>query len=395
MHIALTHLRQAAIGGTEQVLNALTRHLIVAGHDVTIVCRTHETAPDPRARFVTLHPRTWSKAGRLWAFARDVESHLTRAHYDVVLGLGRTWTQDVVRTGGGTYASFLEHARRFSDTRLERRLGLKRAQHKAALEIERRAFAPGAYRRVIANSRMVARDVERRYAVSPRDIALIYNGVDLERFRPPASSERRRLRTEWGLGDGEFALGFVGSGFGRKGLDRLLEALPSVVARENAAHLFVLGHNSNQRAYAARARRLGVAERVRFLGARNDPERFFAACDVFVLPSWYDSFAFSILEAMACGVPVITTEWAGASELVVDGRHGQVLGGDVGAPALADAIVAWLVRERIEEARVGLRRQAEKFGFERTLAEIERVLVEAALARRAAGGPAREERALS
>ena len=262
MHIALTHLRQAKIGGTEQVLNALSTHLVKRGHRVTIVCRSHQEPPCPGVTFVRLAPPTWSKTARVLAFARDVERHVQAASYDVIMGLGRTWSQDVLRTGGGTYASFLEHARRFSDTPLERWLGIKESQHRAALEIERRALLPHAYTKIVANSRMVARDLVRRYAVSERDIELVYNGVDLARFRPKSGAERAALRSELGLATGDLVLSFVGSGFGRKGLDRLLAAMPEIVRRESAARLLVVGAHSRQAVYAAQARSLGVEERV-------------------------------------------------------------------------------------------------------------------------------------
>jgi glycosyltransferase involved in cell wall biosynthesis len=84
---------------------------------------------------------------------------------------------------------------------------------------------------------------------------------------------------------------------------------------------------------------------------------------------------------MACGVPVVTTAWAGASELVEPGQHGEVVPGDADASALARAILAWLVSERCEAARAGLRARAEEFGFERTLAQIESVLERAAAER--------------
>lgn len=362
-------------------MNALAVHLTRRGHQVTILCRTHVEPPAPGTRFVTLHRPTWSKASRIWAFARDVERHLQQNEYDVVLGLGRTWSQDVVRTGGGTYSSTLELARRFTDTPLERWLGLKRAQHRAALEIERRAFAPGAYRKVIANSRMVLRDLVRRYAVRESDIELIYNGVDLARFRPASPAERPAWRAELGLAQEDRALCFVGSGFARKGLDRLIAALPEVARAEPRLRLIVVGAHTRQSFYAAHAQRLGLADRVQFLGARRDPERIYAACDLTVLPTWYDSFGFSVLESMACGVPVVTTAWAGASELVEPGQHGEVVPGDADASALARAILAWLVSERCEAARAGLRARAEEFGFERTLAQIESVLERAAAER--------------
>jgi UDP-glucose:(heptosyl)LPS alpha-1,3-glucosyltransferase len=369
VRVALTHLRQAAVGGTEQVLNLLARHLCERGHEVAIVCRSHGDPPDPRVRFVVLARPVIGAAWRLRAFAADAARHVEGARYDVVLGLGKTWSQDVLRTGGGTHAAYLELARPHEPRR--RGAGLK---DRLALAIERRALAPGAYRRVIANSRLVERDLIARYGVPPSAIEVIHNGVDLERFGPHRRPAGVALRAELGIGEGEPVVAFSGGGFGRKGLGRLIEALPEVLRAYPRLVLLVFGRDSAQRLFERRAEELGVAPALRFLGRRTDPEACYAAADLYCLPTWYDSFAFSVLEALATGIPVVTTELAGASELVDDGVHGAVLPGPAGPVELAAALLRWLDPDRRRAAAAPARARAEEHDVRRSLERIEQVL---------------------
>jgi len=363
-------MRHARVGGTEQVLDLLARHLAERGHEVTIVCRSHVEPPHPSVRFAVLRRPVPGAAWRMWAFARDVERHLSGARYDVTLALGKTWTHDVVRTGGGSHRTYLERARPH-----ERRLWRWRTpKDLAALEIERRAFAPGRYKRVIANSQMVKADVLRRYAVPEDLVEVIPNGVDLVRFHPRNRPRGAELRHALGIAPRQPVLLFVGGGFGRKGLGRLLDALPLLLEARPQAVLLVLGRDSAQPRYQRQAAALGVAASVCFLGQRSDPEVVYAAADLCVLPTWYDSFAFAVVEALASGLPVVTTDLAGASELVVPGVHGAVLEGACGPRELSCALVEWTDPGRLAAAGSAARAQAERYGIERSLERIEALL---------------------
>jgi UDP-glucose:(heptosyl)LPS alpha-1,3-glucosyltransferase len=382
VRVALTHLRQASVGGTEQVLNLLARHLCERGHEVAIVCRSHEAPPHPAARFVVLARPVIGAAWRLRAFAADVARHVAETRYDAVLGLGKTWSQDVLRTGGGTHAAYLELARPHEPHGAGRGPRLK---DRLALAIERRALAPGAYRRVIANSRLVERDLIARYGVPASAIEVIHNGVDLERFGPHRKEAGAALRGALGIGERDPVVAFSGGGFGRKGLGRLIEALPEVLRAHPRLVLLVFGRDSAQRLFERQAEELGVAHALRFLGRRGDPEACYAAADLYCLPTWYDSFAFSVLEALATGLPVITTELAGASELLDPGVHGAVLPGPAGPLELAAALLTWLDPDRRRAAAAPARARAEEHDVRRSLERIEAVLLAVAAERQAAG----------
>ncbi len=384
MRIALVHMRHGAIGGTELVLHRLSRHLAERGHEVTIVCRSHVEPSHPALRFRVLRSPALGSAWRMWAFAQDVERHVRAGSYDLVLGLGKTWSQDVVRASGGSHATYLAQMRRsegggWRDSRLWRA-----PKDRLALEIERRAYAPGAYRRVIANSSLVRADLCRRYGVPPEVVEVVYNGVDLERFHPRLSERAGAWRRSVGLRPEELVFLFLGQGFARKGLTRALRAFAEVAERAPAAKLVVVGRDSSQARYERLAAELSLSGHVLFLGQRRDPELCLAACDVHVLPTWYDSFGFTVLEALASGKPAITTAGAGAAELVEPGLHGAVLDADCGPTELARAMLEWTDRERARSAAAPARARAEQYGFDATISRLGAVLEDVGAERSAA-----------
>jgi UDP-glucose:(heptosyl)LPS alpha-1,3-glucosyltransferase len=158
----------------------------------------------------------------------------------------------------------------------------------------------------------------------------------------------------------------VGSGFERKGLATAIEALP----RLGDARLIVIGRGDEAR-YRALAERLGVGDRVRWLGLRRDVERWYAAADVLVLPARYEPFGNVHLEALASGLSVVTTSAAGGSEIVEEGKTGAVVPPD--APmALAQAVAKLRAMDPVGRAEAA-RRAAEPFTYARQAEEFERL----------------------
>src|SRR5207248_2812450 len=222
--------------------------------------------------------------------------------------------QDVYRAGEGAHRAYLEAmASR----------GGRRVHHAVTLALERRVFARTP--QIVAISRRSADDIARHYAVPPPRLSVVYNGVDLERF-PPALRARHRdaARADADVPATAYAMLFAGSGFERKGLSTAIRALAHL--GDGGARLLVLGRG-DAAPYRRLAGELGVAGRVVWLGARPDIERWYAAADVLVLPTRYEPFGNVHLEALASGLPVVTSAVAGGAE-VVDDRCGAVVASD-------------------------------------------------------------------
>jgi UDP-glucose:(heptosyl)LPS alpha-1,3-glucosyltransferase len=187
-------------------------------------------------------------------------------------------------------------------------------------------YRSGIHRTVVVLSDEEAATLERTYGRVRPEVRVIPNGVDPDRFHPPTPEERAAARAQFHLDDEDRVALFVGHEFGRKGLDVAIAALvhaPTVL-------LLVVGGNAQHRLDEARAdaTRLGVAERVLFLGPRLDIPQLFAAADLFVLPSAYEANALVVLEALAAGLPVVATRVGYAPEVIVDGVNGYLVDRD-------------------------------------------------------------------
>ncbi len=288
MKIALVHRRFTTNGGTERYLVGFVRWLLAEGHEPAVLA--NEVRPDLRAeldgavRFVhlsMLRPTPFLKLPSLWfAAKRAIEAE----SWDAVMGFGRTGGHQLYRAGGGSHAASLrrEHP-------IRRRLSPADWLETA---LDRRAVRSA--RICIANSRLGERGLREDYGAER--VEVVYNGVDLERFRPDLG-KRADIRAHY-RAQGPLAV-FVGNGFHRKGLADAIAAMP------DGWRLLVVGKGQAKR-----------SPNVHFLGSIPDPERALQAADVLVLPTRYDPFANVCLEAMACGVPVLTTSWNGAAEIL-------------------------------------------------------------------------------
>ncbi len=284
MKIALVHRRFTTNGGMERWLVGFARFLVGRGEDVTVLCNDVRSDLDaePGIRFLHLPMFRPAKLISLWWSARRA---LAAASFDAVMGFGRTPGHQLFRAGNGSHAEYLRrlHPLRRWVSPMDR---LETALDRRAIE---------SARIVIANSKLGAAGIRRDYR--PRSVEVVYNGVDLGLFAPDPQV-RRVTRQQLGI-PGPLAV-FLGSGARRKGLDVAIAALPA------GWTLLVAGNDPPVAAPA----------HVRFLGLVREPERFLQSADVMVLPTRYDPFANSCLEALACGIPVLTTSANGASEIL-------------------------------------------------------------------------------
>jgi UDP-glucose:(heptosyl)LPS alpha-1,3-glucosyltransferase len=193
--------------------------------------------------------------------------------------------------------------------------------HRYVLAIERRLFASPLLKAVICNSRMVRRDIRERFGLSDERLPVVYNAVDSEAFSPKLRAHRDSMRQKLGVPQDATLFLLVGSGYVRKGVAAALTALSRL---PDNTHLLVVGRDKALGRYKRMARQLGIASRVALVGAQADPKPFYGAADVFVLPTLYDPCPNAALEAMACGLPVVTSTQCGAAELVVEHDAGFV-----------------------------------------------------------------------
>ena len=344
-------------GGVESATAGLVRALVAHGHDVHRGGPGRQ-APEPGVTDHRLPMPPLPSALRGIALALGAAALARRRGWDVVQSHERTLRQDVYRAGEGCHRAYLDTIGGRSGRRLH---------HAVTLALERRVFARTP--QIVAIARRGADEIARYYTVPASRLAVVYNGVDLERFHPRLRAQHRAsARAEIDVPAAAFTVLFAGSGFPRKGLGTAILALGRV-ADVGDARLIVLGRG-DATPYRRLADELGVTARITWLGARPDIERWYAAADVLALPTRYEPFGNVHLEALASGLPVVTTMVAGGAEVVDDGC------GAVIAPDDAAGLAAALDKLRARDAadlRDAARAAAEPYTFARQVAALEDV----------------------
>jgi UDP-glucose:(heptosyl)LPS alpha-1,3-glucosyltransferase len=242
--------------------------------------------------------------------------------------------------------------------------------HRYLLWLERRLFEHPDLKAVIVNSNMVRHEITSRFRIPNERIHTIYNGVDLDRFRPENRlTMGNQLRSKCGIADEVPVVLFVGSGFERKGLGQLLRA---IALAGGEAQLWVVG-KGKRGPYHRLAQKLGIMSRVAFWGPHQDVQPFHAAADIFAFPTLYDPFSTAVLEALATGLPVITTAQCGTAEIMCQGKEGFILSSPAATAELAVYLNDLYDPNRRRSMSANARKRAEEFALERTIAELKRL----------------------
>lgn len=313
MKLGIVRQRYTPFGGAERFVERAIDALLARGVHVRVYTRKW-----PQARTGGIEPVICNPfhIGSLWrdaSFAAAVRAALARDRPDIVQSHERIAGCDIFRAGDGVHRVWLEERMR-TGGRAERARIAANPYHRYILDAEARLFASPALKAVICISQMVKEDVQRHFTLPDDRLHVIYNAVDPREFSPAVQVNRAATRAELGLADADVAFLSVGSGYARKGVATAIRALARLPRH---ARLVVVGKDKSPAHYRRLAQRAGVGDRVVFAGPQTDPRPFLGAADAFVLPTLYDPLSNAVLEALACGLPVVTSTRCGAGELVV------------------------------------------------------------------------------
>ena len=335
MNLALARREFGAGGGAELYLQRLIVALREEGHEVMLI--TADAGAKPDGVEVRHVPLSGNRSARVAQFDESVCAALAGAKVDCLFSLERLSRQDVLRAGDGVHASWLEQRRRFSPT-WRRWITGRGAFHRAMMALETRSFAPANTRHIIINSEMVGRDIRARFGFPEERMHLVHNGVEVERWR---SGDREARRAEWEVAPDEFLLLFAGSGWERKGLPFVLSTLEKL--DDSSFKLVVAGKGRPP---------CNAPQSVRFAGPMADLENAYAAADLLVFPPIYEPSANVVFEALAAGLPVVTSACNGAAEVIEEGINGTVVADPSDIGALVAAIRFWRARPDVRPVPV-------------------------------------------
>jgi len=358
-----------ALGGAERSISEVADALSALGLEVHLLAakgagggeHIHILCQDVPGKRVTLA-----------TFGAAIQRHLAQTRYDIVHSVLPFDFADLYQPRGGTYAeSMRRNAASYANPliRLFKRLTV-RANHRRMelLRAERRLCQGSKGPMISALSRYVVDQLHRHYRTDPERIVLTLNGVATDRKVDPIEVQTLRSQIVSAPQNDSVVFLFAAHNFRLKGLHRLIQALAMT---ESPACLAVVGEGRIDGPRRL-ARRLGVENRVVFLGPLKQVQNAIATADVGILPTFYDPSSRFILETLAAGKPVVTTRFNGAADHFVDGRHGIVVDSPDNIPALAEAIRYFTVPANLRQAAqtIAQDKLVEKISIRRVASEL-------------------------
>ncbi|MEP7182828.1 MAG: glycosyltransferase [Betaproteobacteria bacterium] len=320
MRLAIIRQRYAPYDGAERFLESALEALLE--RNVAISLYTREW-PETKLQLIETVICDPFHVGRLWrdaGFARAVSRVISGAKANLVQSHELLVSCDIYRPGDGLYATWIEEERRGAGVLDRVGLALD-PYHRYALATERRLFASPWLRTVICGSKMLKNEIRDRYGLPEDRLPVLYNAVDSAIFHPGLRAARSSTRGRAGIAEDATLFVHVSGDFRRSGAAEAIAALAELPA---PAHLVVVGNDPRRPQYSRLARSLGIRDRVTFATLPTDIAAWYGASDAFVLPTVYDPCPGTALEAMACGLPVITSIKSGAAEILHEYDGGLV-----------------------------------------------------------------------
>ena len=321
MKIAIIRQKYVPYGGAEKFSEDLIIQLADSGNEVHIFASEWTQINRKNIHFHKIPVWRFNSLARFLSFAFTVKKILKQESFDFIQSHERTLYQDIYRAGDGCHKEWLVKRKQFVSPLKNLAITIN-PFHRVVLAIEKFVFSPGNYKKIIAISEMVKHDIQRHYLVPDENIIVIYNGVSLEKFHPSNKALHRKTIRKWiNIPEDAPLVLTVGSGFQRKGLKGLVQSLEHL--KNDTWHLLAIGRGNwnRYRTFAPKA----IWERMVHLPEVKDIEKYYAAADVFVLPSIYEPFGNANLEALATGLPIVVSRNSGAAELVTHKENGLIL----------------------------------------------------------------------
>jgi UDP-glucose:(heptosyl)LPS alpha-1,3-glucosyltransferase len=326
MRVAIIRQRYAHSGGAERFFEGALEALLERNVAISLYTRSWPQTKLQLIEPVICDPWYAGSLWREWGFARSVCRAIGRSKANLVESHERLLCCDIYRARDGVHAVWLEE--RLKGASAYDRLRLTTSPYnRYMLRVEKRLFRSPWLQAVICNSKMVRDEIRDRFGLPESKLPVVYNAVDSDVFHPKLRAGRAALLQRYGIDEAATVFLVAGSGYEHSGASDAIEALAELPP---PAHLLIAGRGRHAPRYRQLARSHGVADRVTMADLETDLKVCYGAADAFVLPALYDPAPEATLEAMACGLPVITSTKSGAAELLLHRHAGLVCpAGDV------------------------------------------------------------------
>ncbi len=359
-------------GGGEGYLSGLANRLAERGHEVHIFASEWENN-NSRLYYHTIPVIRYPKVLKDVSFVINSWRRMSGQGFDIVQVVGRAlgmnvfnphcgvekaWLKQDILSVSCPFYRFLKYITRFFSLR-----------QNFILWLDRKQYTGKGVSRIIAISDMIKKDIIKYHNIDPQKIKVVYNGVDLQRFNPENKRKYRKVvRERLSLGE-ELVILYISNNFRLKGLLTLIKSLGELKKSRNDFKVLIIGRGRDS-SYRKIAKRLNCLKNLIFLGHVNEIEKYYAASDIYVHPTFYDSCSLVVTESLASGLPVITTRYDGASGVIDNGIDGFVMGNPMDYESLAEKISLFFDEKFRMKASFAARKKAEKYPAEKNCEEI-------------------------
>ena len=331
IRLAIVRQKYRPDGGAERFVSRALEALNHKEMELNVITRQWQGDVHPDWQIHICNPMKWGRVSRESGFATAARKLWQQQEFDIVQSHERIAGCDIYRAGDGVHKRWLLQRSRILSGWKQRQL-FSDSYHRYVMKAEHDMYTSAELKTVICNADMIKQEIIEDFSVPAEKIHVIYNAIDHKKFIPAEEAQRQRLRQQHNIPPQAHCLIFVGSGFERKGLKAAIEAIAAT-----KTHLLVVGKDKTERRYHQLAASLGCENRVHFLGMQPQVLPFYQLSDGLLLPTLYDPFPNVILEAMACGLPVITSNYCGGAEFIRDGYNGFITDA-LDVPALIQSI---------------------------------------------------------
>lgn len=321
LKIAFSLFRYFPYGGLQRDFLRIARECQRRGHEVHVYTMYWEGKLDQSLNIKLLPVKGLTNHAQARAFSDGLQQELASADYDMVVGFNKMPHLDLYYAADVCYQSRIRAQRGW--------LYRLTPRYRAWVNLEQSVFNPQSKTGIMLISTLQQQEYEASYATQPERFYLLPPGINRDRLAGDhAAGSRQDMRCQLGVGDDDLMLLMVGSGYKTKGLDRAIRSLAALPpALKERSRLFVVGQG-DAKPFVKLARKLGVSQQLKIMGARADVPEFLLAADLLLHPSYHENTGTAILEALAAGLPVLTTAVCGYAHFVTDADAGAVLPAD-------------------------------------------------------------------
>lgn len=315
---------EAGGGGAEKYARYIVEELINRGHKIFIFTKNFVGKENKDLKYIPVDVKSFGSSSGTMAFHKAIQKVLygakSKYQLDLLYALSRTFPVDVFRATEQIHADWMKRNYPVYQRLNPRHLGI--------LFLEKNIFNPKNTKAIVTNSKLTKRQISKNYNFPEDRINVIQNGTDTTKFYPPKNTEekltlRKKLFPE--IAEDKFILLFIANNFKIKGLESAIKAVAMLEKRLlDKTILVVLGEDCPIH-YQKLAKKLNIENKILFLGTQNNLKEFYVASDLLLYPSLGEPFGNVCLEACACGLPVLTTEVNGSSEVIIQNKNGFVV----------------------------------------------------------------------